>query len=47
MRFDNLPADAAKDFDAMMDDGLFDKGSIRASADYVAGTTIGQTGYFY
>ena len=47
VRFDNLPADAAKDFDVMMDDGLFDKGSIRASADYVAGTTIAQTGYFY
>lgn len=47
IRFDNLPADAAKDLDAMLDDGLYDRGSIRASADYVAGTSVGQTGYYY
>jgi len=47
VRFDNLPAGAARDFDALMDDGIYNKGSIRASADYVAGTTIANTGYYY
>ncbi len=47
VRFDNLPADVALAFDRMMDDGIFDKGSIRASADYVPGTVIANTGYFY
>lgn len=47
VRFDNLPADVALAFDRMVDDGVYDKGSIRASADYTAGTVIGSTGYYY
>lgn len=47
IRFDNLPAEAARDFDAMLDDGIYNKGSIRANADYTAGTTIARTGYYY
>lgn len=47
VRFDNLPASAAKDFDSMLDDGIYNKGSIRASADYISGTTIARTGYYY
>ncbi len=47
IRFDNLPASAAKDLDTMLDDGIYNRGSIRANADYVAGTIIAQTGYYY
>lgn len=47
IRLDNLPADVARDFDAMLDDGVYNRGSIRASADYTPGTTIAQTGYYY
>jgi prepilin-type N-terminal cleavage/methylation domain-containing protein len=47
IRFDNLPADVARDLDTMLDDAIFNRGSIRASADYVAGTVIANTGYYY
>jgi len=47
IRFDNLPAEAAKALDEMLDDGVYNKGSIRATADYTAGTVIDRTGYYY
>jgi prepilin-type N-terminal cleavage/methylation domain-containing protein len=47
IRYDNLPADVAQALDTALDDGLFDKGSIRASVDYVAGTVIPYTSFFY
>ena len=47
LRYDNLPADVAQALDTMLDDGVYNTGSIRASADYVAGTVIGQTAFFY
>ena len=47
LRYDNLPADVAQALDTMLDDGVYNTGSIRASADYVAGTIIGQTAFFY
>jgi prepilin-type N-terminal cleavage/methylation domain-containing protein len=47
IRYDNLPADVAQALDTMLDDGVYNTGSIRASADYVAGTIIGSTAFFY
>ena len=47
VRFDNLPADVAKDFDTLLDDGIYNRGSIRASVDYLPGTVVAQTGYYY
>jgi prepilin-type N-terminal cleavage/methylation domain-containing protein len=47
IRYYNLPAEAAKAFDDAMDDGIYNKGSVRATADYTAGTVIASTGYFY
>lgn len=47
IRYYNLPADVAQAFDTMLDDGVFNTGVVRASADYVANTVIASTGYYY
>jgi len=38
--FANLPAEACQEIDTKYDDGVFNTGSIAASADYTVGTTI-------
>ena len=47
LRYDNLPADVAQALDTELDDGVYNTGTIRASADYVAGTVIPSTAFFY
>ena len=47
IRFDNLSADNAKYIDSAIDDGVYNTGSCRASADYTAGTTIANLGCFF
>lgn len=47
IRYFNLPADVAQAFDAAIDDGVYNTGVVRAGADYVAGTVIATTAYFY
>jgi prepilin-type N-terminal cleavage/methylation domain-containing protein len=47
LRFDNLPADVAAAFDNALDDGVYNTGVVRAGADYTAGTTIANTGYYF
>ncbi|MBI5328088.1 MAG: prepilin-type N-terminal cleavage/methylation domain-containing protein [Deltaproteobacteria bacterium] len=42
IRFDNLSAENAQAVDAMVDDGIYNSGTCRASAAYTAGTTIAQ-----
>ena len=47
IRFDNLSAEYAEAIDKMLDDGVYNSGSCRASARYTAGTTIAQLGCFF
>lgn len=47
IRFDNLSADSASSLDKAIDDGVYNTGSCRASADYTAGTTISNVGCFF
>jgi len=47
IRFDNLTAEVAQQLDQKLDDGVYNTGSVRASADYAAGTTIAQTGCYF
>lgn len=47
IRYYNLPANVAQAFDAMLDDGVYNTGVVRADADYVANAVIARTGYFY
>jgi prepilin-type N-terminal cleavage/methylation domain-containing protein len=47
IRYYNLPADVAQALDTMLDDGVYNTGVIRASTDYIAGTVIASTCYFY
>jgi len=47
IRFYNLSAESAKYLDSAIDDGLYNTGSCRASADYTAGTTIANLGCFF
>lgn len=47
IRFYNLPAESAKYVDSVIDDGVYNTGSCRASADYTPGTTIASLGCFF
>jgi prepilin-type N-terminal cleavage/methylation domain-containing protein len=47
IRYDNLPADVAQALDTMLDDGVYNTGSIRANVDYTPGTVVGSTAFFY
>lgn len=47
IRFDNLSAESASSLDKSIDDGIYNTGSCRASADYTAGTTISNVGCFF
>lgn len=46
IRFDGLTAEVAQALDSQIDDGVYDTGSVRASAAYTAGTTIARTGCY-
>ena len=47
IRFDSLSAENAKYIDSATDDGVYNTGSVRASTDYTAGTTITNLGCFF
>ncbi len=47
IRYYNLPADVAQALDSALDDGIYNTGVVRASADYVAGSVIASTAFFY
>jgi len=47
IRFDSLSAENAKYIDSATDDGVYNTGSCRASADYTAGTIITNLGCFF
>ena len=47
IRFDSLSAENAKYVDSAIDDGVYNTGSCRASADYTAGTIITNLGCFF
>lgn len=46
-RFDNLDAKIAEAFDTAIDDGVYNRGSVRASAAYTAGTIVAYTGVYF
>lgn len=47
VRFDGLRAEDAQAVDRLLDDGVFNTGSCRASAAYTTGTVIAQLGCFF
>lgn len=47
IRYYNLPADVAQALDTAIDDGAYNTGVVRASADYTAGTIIAITAFYY
>lgn len=47
IRYYNLPADVARALDVALDDGVFNTGVVRASADYAPDTVIASTAFYY
>jgi len=45
IHFQNIPAEVALILDTQNDDGIYNRGSIRGSSDYTAGTTIARLSF--